>query len=96
VTRLVGRQFVRTPANDLTQLGLGERPADAISVKAVVRRVSRPRVPQSTAGLAAQVLVLRALHHAEQRLVAVVRALPGEADMGVQAALRPPLGALHR
>ena len=51
---------------------------------------------QPARGLPPQVLVLGALHHAEQRLRPPVRVGGGQPAMFGQAAHRPAVGALHR
>ena len=103
VARLVLGQLLRAPAHDGPEVLLLQGPADAIAVEAGGHAVELPRgrelgphPREVAAGLAAQVLVLGPLDHAEQRLVRPRRADPGEAGVLVEAALGPSAGALER
>ena len=87
-------QFLADPPHDGAEIVLLQRPADAEPVEpAAGRRVQRQQVP---GGLPPQVLVLRALHHGEQRLIGPADPLRREPPVLVDAPLRPGVGAVHR
>ena len=84
---LVRREFLAHPTHDGAELGLLQRSPDTEPVEAHVRKSAR-REP-------AQVLVLRALHHPEQRLIRPVRARRRLPLVLGDAAQSPQARALH-
>ncbi|MPM47030.1 hypothetical protein SDC9_93738 [bioreactor metagenome] len=93
VPRLVGRQLVADPADDGAQVRLLQRPTDAEPVESAP--VDR-HLGQAAGGGPAQVLVLGALDHPEQRLVRPADPLLGQPSMLDQATPGPAPGALDR
>src|SRR5215208_1437525 len=66
MSRLVGGQLAGHPAHDGGEVLLLERPTDAVAVETASVFTDDPR--QTARSLAPQILVLRTLHHTEQRL----------------------------
>ena len=86
-------QLLAAPADDGAQILLLQGAADAVAVEGAP---VHHQTFEIAGRLSAQVLVLRALDHPEQRLVRMSITLGGEPLMLGQAARRPRLGAPDR
>ncbi len=91
---LVIGQFTGDPSDDGGQVLLLQRATDAVAVESATVLIEEG--DQTARRLPPQILVLRPLHHPEQRLARLVRAFQGELAMLGQAAHRPVVRAPHR
>ena len=96
--RLVVRQLLGDPLHDGSEVLLLQGPSDPEATEAALtlRLGLLRKLHQSAGRLAAQVLVLRPLHHAPQGLQRPVATQLRLALVLLKAALRPAVGALHR
>ncbi len=93
--RLLLGQFIAAPAHDGAEIRLLQRATDPETIKGRTRS-DPPHGIEITRCLAAQILVLRALDHGEQRLIRPMGSLRGEPLVFVDAALRPFVRAPQR
>ena len=87
VARAAFRHRIADPGARVADDALFDRAADADAVE-IERR-------DLFGGMPAQILIIRALHHAIQRLVRLAKTLFGEPLVLGYAALRPTVGAFH-
>ncbi len=87
-------QFGCHPSDDGAEVLFFQRATDPVAIEAPAFLADKRF--QSACGLTPQILVLCALHHAEQRLIGLVGTLARQLLVLVEAPLRPLVGALYR